>query len=1209
MNDKVAPTFKKAIQISPTNLLAWNGLANYYEKNRDDEETQQNWYLFMRQYSTWKRNDDKKLIETCEKLKSLSVSEANFSNTVNGLWKIIQNEETPSSTLKSACASLAAIISKAKSYPDYIEDMFEKALSIILNDESLTTRQYYTEYLKMLYKKGNFVDLFKMGEKMFELYSTDLSSIKWMCKVFSELYVEGDKSFYDKKDRIEKYCEILLRIENGSSAGLLTKAVLLYDDDKILNATEVLNEVAFPKSGLAHAWILLARCYFKLYLFNEAAESALQARNILVGNNNSKLGNLLYEILPDVLSRCSEDEYLEEGVKICLGELNKNSNNSSVLVHLVSIKHVYITQCPIIPQTKNLNEALTVLESNVSETSEWWCELGSLYWDLEEFEKCLVPFLKAAKLDPSSYLYFLWLGNYYSKFNDLDKARRCYEKVCSIHPKCIEAVAALSKIYRAQKSWDANVTILQNLTNGVLNSENRWAWLQLGLNFLEQEDYVKATDTLRFVVRANPNDSYCWESLADAYVARGAYTSALKCYQKAIEIIPNSVYPLLQIANIKKALGEFAEACKDYESILYSNKTYIPALKGLAETFICQVRQYAKSQRLGLARDVAENALHKTILAIQERNDLACLWKLAGESCIAVAELPDRYCCMLVPQSFVKGGDGDGNTVLEREELFVLAERCYYKAVTLMQNNGMLWYDLASCYFCHAQSDTGNPKAEDYYSKAASIVEHCVTLDPDHWQHWNLMGVIHFSRDRKDYALAQHAFIKAVTVDNNSAMAWCNLGTLYLVLGYAKLANEAYSQAQRADPNYVNSWIGQALIAESLGIEDAMDLFRHSTLLGVHPQGAIGYGNWVCRTLLEMPRHTTVYSIHNMYAIPVACDAMTWYTEKNPDDSCGWNMLGLLRERMGLKSDALVAFKNALRSCSNRNRDQVIINCGRILFKLQKYQQAINMFQDVEEATFNSGSGLALSLFKGVALANRRTNSPIDLLVALASIVYMFQGPDPAKTLLFQSTELTPPSPYGFYATLALGLLHSDRNLAKLVLKELCQLQDVSQCRPHYAKLICHTYVLENETEKAIREISKLVHRHPDDASLWLCLATLLIRSYKTHPQCITAASYCAKLAVTLGRTSKEVIKMLCVVSLASFIGGEFSRGLISAQKAVHCYPDAAECWAVFIASAKAIDRKCLELKNSYLLELSKHVKENLNYSTSLGTWMDGIIY
>lgn len=50
-------------------------------------------------------------------------------------------------------------------------------------------------------------------------------------------------------------------------------------------------------------------------------------------------------------------------------------------------------------------------------------------------------------------MYFLYLGHYYRKFEDMDKSRRCYEKTFTLNPKCIDAAAELSKIYRLLKKW------------------------------------------------------------------------------------------------------------------------------------------------------------------------------------------------------------------------------------------------------------------------------------------------------------------------------------------------------------------------------------------------------------------------------------------------------------------------------------------------------------------------------------------------------------------------------------------------------------------------------------------------------------------------------------------------------------------------------------------------------------------------------------
>lgn len=70
------------------------------------------------------------------------------------------------------------------------------------------------------------------------------------------------------------------------------------------------------------------------------------------------------------------------------------------------------------------------------------------------------------------------------------------------------------------------------------------------------------------------------------------------------------------------------------------------------------------------------------------------------------------------------------------------------------------------------------------------------------------------------------------------------------------------------------------MIADRIGHEEVLDLFRHSTQLGQHQQSGIGYAHWVCKTLLDSEANAFSYAIQNMNAIPVACDALTWYTGK-----------------------------------------------------------------------------------------------------------------------------------------------------------------------------------------------------------------------------------------------------------------------------------------------------------------------------------------
>lgn len=63
------------------------------------------------------------------------------------------------------------------------------------------------------------------------------------------------------------------------------------------------------------------------------------------------------------------------------------------------------------------------------------------------------------------------------------------------------------------------------------------------------------------------------------------------------------------------------------------------------------------------------------------------------------------------------------------------------------------------------------------------------------------------------------------------------------------------------------------------------------------------------------------------------------------------------------------------------------------------------------------------------------------------------------------------------------------------------------------------------------REISKLIHRHPDQGCLWITLSTVLIRSGEgKKPDAIKlfpAAAKCALIAMKLGQTHMDVTKVI----------------------------------------------------------------------------------
>lgn len=54
----------------------------------------------------------------------------------------------------------------------------------------------------------------------------------------------------------------------------------------------------------------------------------------------------------------------------------------------------------------------------------------------------------------------------------------------------------------------ANLQLLESVTIEGIDTNSKWAWLQLGLHHLEQKNFKEAVDTLRSVIRADQNDRF-----------------------------------------------------------------------------------------------------------------------------------------------------------------------------------------------------------------------------------------------------------------------------------------------------------------------------------------------------------------------------------------------------------------------------------------------------------------------------------------------------------------------------------------------------------------------------------------------------------------------------------------------------------------------------------------------------------------------------
>ncbi|XP_060595460.1 tetratricopeptide repeat protein 37-like [Ruditapes philippinarum] len=834
------------------------------------------------------------------------------------------------------------------------------------------------------------------------------------------------------------------------------------------------------------------------------------------------------------------------------------------------------------------------------ETVSHQVNLAKCLWKTEDRkQECFTILLKAAKQDPYNCETFLYLGHYYSQqADDSSRSRKCYQKAFDLDPNSDEAGEALCDILNQQGEEEQAHTILTNLTTRASAGCAKWAWLRLGLYQVKHEDPSIAIASFQSALRADPKDNHVWECLGEAYLARGSFTASLKAFTRASELCPDSMYCLFQMASIKQTLGTYTEAIEEYKIILEKSPNYVPALKGVGESYVLVAKSLLWKFFHGRARDTAQLAVLHLSRAATIRPDMSCLWKLIGDACTILHVLPAQNF------RFEKPDKG----VLTKHETLELGSRCYIRALKVLPECSSLWHDLGVNFIHQSQCSDGE-SARSLAEKSVQALKKAIQLEPANHKHWNALGYVACLKVYKKPELAQHCFIKSIQVEHNNVIAWTNLAALYLSKDNVKLAHEAFKIAQSLEPSYVSCWIGQAIIAEVVGHEDAMDLYRHTTELGNHLEGALGYGHWVCTMLQNVDKRDTymyTYAIEQMGAVPSASDALARYTDRVKTNAVAYNMYGLLLERQKLYRTAAQQFKQAVFLIEQQDDKtyltEVMCNYARLLYKSGDYPQACSVYEKIAGVCtlvdlchmglvlYKTGH-LELESFQVYTKAAEMAQTDGDksaVLTALAMVLYKFGDLGNAKTNLFQSSQLSEPCIPGLKALCALGLIQSDLTLAEAALHELSSLGDNPSHLYDVALLAIGVDMIKGNLIDVKRKLQHLLHKDPCQPKLWRLLSGILLKFFPKLGKSAAQAARNSLLVESPGKQTDFILLTISELSAGCHGNGQNSAdAFLTAQRAVRYNPENVDNWAALASAvhSRAILTTCWEKR----LALFKH--------------------
>jgi tetratricopeptide (TPR) repeat protein len=169
---------------------------------------------------------------------------------------------------------------------------------------------------------------------------------------------------------------------------------------------------------------------------------------------------------------------------------------------------------------------------------------------------------------------------------------------------------------------------------------------------------------------------------------------------------------------------------------------------------------------------------------------LECLRIISTESADYSKELRAYLHHQLAVVYFSRGVDSRG---MKKDSNFLTkALVCAKKAVASQQENTEYWNTVGVCAFC-------------------KIINYSLTmLSLRFVRIWNFLLTILAVCDNDE--LAQHCFVKSVTLNGTNATAWTNLGFMYLKYGEPAKANQIFGRSQSSQPLYPYAWTGQVCV-------------------------------------------------------------------------------------------------------------------------------------------------------------------------------------------------------------------------------------------------------------------------------------------------------------------------------------------------------------------------------------------------------------
>ncbi|ANB15110.1 SKI complex subunit tetratricopeptide repeat protein SKI3 [Sugiyamaella lignohabitans] len=559
----------------------------------------------------------------------------------------------------------------------------------------------------------------------------------------------------------------------------------------------------------------------------------------------------------------------------------------------------------------------------------WW-RIGSSLWDYKretkdndkdspakdaslstQTQEAFKAFVQSLQENPNYAPAYTSLGFFYSKvLKDTGRSSKCFYKAFEIDGGELDAAYQLATEFAEKGEWELVEVIASRVVESdrlrtYSGRESSWPYRALGIVGLNQRDYAKTVQYFQKSLRITPKDSHTWLGLGEAYANSGRYVAAAKAYERAKALDPDNRAIQYQYALVLREMQEFDKALTELREIGNLNLTEFPVGSALLETYILSAKYSLENDFYG---DAVRRAIGAIDVASEEKALLldegksvstSFLWKGVGDACEVFLTVESKLGD--IPLDKLTTLFGDEISVESNVRTTIIA--CMIKA---LQNSsetaptaakGLAAHNLGLAYLkAHHFEPT-----EDYLHESISCFKKAIQTEPRNTEFWNAYGIASHSLNAR---VSQHCFIRSLGLNPRQPRTWSNLALLYMAQGDLELASEAIDKAQAVDPDFVVSWVCQAVIDATLGnTKKANNLFEHSYTISKGNDGLAKFLYGL--SVLESSKTPELGAKGKAIELDTGVLALQKYLLLSPDSYLGLTVQGMLLERTAGFTDGI----------------------------------------------------------------------------------------------------------------------------------------------------------------------------------------------------------------------------------------------------------------------------------------------------------------